>query len=228
MDLPYEINYDIMLSLSGLDLLNMCKVNTYTKNICNDERFWKDKLQLDYGHLEKPINESYKEFYINLAPKKYIVALRYYDDDNYISEGFNLYLNNYEAAGVAITCAALYEDGGDNYLLLGINYMYPKYPGDYDDPKHIVVETFRRYEVIKDYITEVKFDFTDEPSRPIISKYVCTIEGYPTGGTRYIICQFDRMDFLNGVIMVCEWYKRNPHDVIIELFDVEKDIPITF
>src|SRR6516162_4193084 len=65
MDLPKEAWYAIFLNSNYKDLINECKINKRTKNLCNDNRFWKlwlkEKYDLDFGVAEGDWKEIAKK-----------------------------------------------------------------------------------------------------------------------------------------------------------------------
>lgn len=44
-----EVDTHILLRLSDDELFSACMVDTYTKKVCDDDDFWKDKVEHDYG-----------------------------------------------------------------------------------------------------------------------------------------------------------------------------------
>lgn len=65
MDLPYELVYQILLASSIDDVIGWCQVGGHFTDICNDELFWKQRLNKDYPDFSL-INQSfnsYKDYY---------------------------------------------------------------------------------------------------------------------------------------------------------------------
>jgi hypothetical protein len=63
-----EITSQILLSLDYEDLINACQTNKDFNKVCQDEYFWKLKVEHDYGMLtqDKPLNITYRQQYIDL------------------------------------------------------------------------------------------------------------------------------------------------------------------
>lgn len=51
MEIPTEIIYRIMLSLSYSDLPSFAQINTEAASICRDDNFWRSKYHRDHGGL---------------------------------------------------------------------------------------------------------------------------------------------------------------------------------
>jgi ankyrin repeat protein len=64
LDLPWEIQYEILLQSPYQDVLSYCEISAVTKRICDSKDFWKDKLFRDYGIKEsnKPRKIYEKKF----------------------------------------------------------------------------------------------------------------------------------------------------------------------
>lgn len=64
----------LALELDLPDLLNLCLTDkTFNKQVCENEDFWMQKIQLDFPHVENPkrIAKTYKEAY-EILHKTYI------------------------------------------------------------------------------------------------------------------------------------------------------------
>ena len=63
-------NVDILILL-GLDdttLASTCRTNKYAKLLCNDENFWRQKVErLPIKNKAKPVNKTWKEYYRRLT-----------------------------------------------------------------------------------------------------------------------------------------------------------------
>ena len=60
-----------MIILSNLDdrsLLSLCSVDQYTKELCKNETFWRNRTITKYGNISKykPIDMSWREFYLKI------------------------------------------------------------------------------------------------------------------------------------------------------------------
>lgn len=62
--LPKELLYETLLTLDYDTIDNYCNTSEKFKNICNDEKFWKEKLKIDFNSTE-PRNGSFKASYLN-------------------------------------------------------------------------------------------------------------------------------------------------------------------
>ena len=67
-NLSPEIIFQILLDSDYRDLTSYCLGNSNAYNICQDEYFWKQKLDKDYGGLRqyKPTNLTYQQQYVSL------------------------------------------------------------------------------------------------------------------------------------------------------------------
>lgn len=67
-----EITSQILLPLSYVDLMNICKTNKDLNKICQDDHFWKLKVERDYGTIadDKPSNITYRQQYLDLMTIK--------------------------------------------------------------------------------------------------------------------------------------------------------------
>lgn len=75
LDLPVEINDYILLTLPLQSLLKACQTSIYFRDICNDDKFWRDKTSIDYDQItayDKPQNLNWKEYYIKLYNSKIV------------------------------------------------------------------------------------------------------------------------------------------------------------
>ena len=73
--LPRNTLFEILLYLSGADLLNFCSTYTIISSVCdeNNDDFWKMKVVNDYPNQNipnKPNNISWKRFYILLGTSR--------------------------------------------------------------------------------------------------------------------------------------------------------------
>lgn len=48
------------------ELISACESVPHYESICNDDNFWKEKTDLDYGVETKEQNMSWKDFYVNI------------------------------------------------------------------------------------------------------------------------------------------------------------------
>ena len=63
-----DIDYKILLDIDDIsDLLNLCSVNKYMSNLCNED-FWKKKtLLLDSSAMEYKTEETWKEYFLEMV-----------------------------------------------------------------------------------------------------------------------------------------------------------------
>jgi hypothetical protein len=60
-----DLTKEIARHLPTRDVLNFCLTSTYQAEICNDDRFWKDRVIRDLGEiLYKPVSMTFYEYYI--------------------------------------------------------------------------------------------------------------------------------------------------------------------
>lgn len=71
----HDKDFQTMRAFTDDELQRACNMNQYTKNLCNDEQFWRQRIFDRYGaDLEGYLlpNESYKRTYIRLNSYKYL------------------------------------------------------------------------------------------------------------------------------------------------------------
>lgn len=69
-NLPLESHIDIFLYASDRDLPGLCSTSKYSQRICNDNRFWKKRTELNYGDLSLFKGSStWKIFYRDISQK---------------------------------------------------------------------------------------------------------------------------------------------------------------
>lgn len=124
--IPHNIFFEILLKLSGADLLNFCSTNVTISSICDESNdyFWNKKVLNDYidqNIPNKPGNISWKRFYILLGTsRRYIkkVPVTYQIADN-IEQLGHIWIN--------------YTDTPNKILRLTNNLFINKYPNDHPD-----------------------------------------------------------------------------------------------
>jgi hypothetical protein len=77
-----DIYTQMMLQLKGKDLLSMCLTNPYTYTICQNQHFWKMKLEQETILYHNYQYTNYKELYIYLYFIKSIVDIDITDDQS--------------------------------------------------------------------------------------------------------------------------------------------------
>jgi len=62
-----DLDLIILENLNDKDLLNACKINKYTYNLCKNENFWLKRLRKNYPFLEKykSENRTWKNIYVS-------------------------------------------------------------------------------------------------------------------------------------------------------------------
>ena len=61
-----DLDLKIMSDMDDRTLLEFCKTHRYTKELCNNELFWKKRLNKKYGSFNKNENRTWKEFYLKI------------------------------------------------------------------------------------------------------------------------------------------------------------------
>ena len=81
MDLT-QIPFDVLLtSLEQMplpNLLKLCSSDKYFRTLCQDERLWKRRTELEFGNKTKPVNSTWKEYYLSFINRKVPI---YYQGD---------------------------------------------------------------------------------------------------------------------------------------------------
>ena len=69
--LVYGVDYDVLMQLTAKEILKMCQVSHQFDAICQDDYFWKIKLEHDYPHLInlKPTS-TWKSVYLDIEQEK--------------------------------------------------------------------------------------------------------------------------------------------------------------
>lgn len=77
-NLPVEIKEMIMLELDYESLRVFCQVSREIRDLCEDQRFWKKKLQYDYGPsaLKNVEHENYKKAYLSIRKIYFSLIIR--------------------------------------------------------------------------------------------------------------------------------------------------------
>jgi len=65
------MNKDVLLivlsKINNQDLLNICQVNKYFSNLCNNENLWRNKLWKEYRKIYPEENQTWKNMYLKLV-----------------------------------------------------------------------------------------------------------------------------------------------------------------
>ena len=72
-NLPYELHYKIISNLRDRDCISYCIINRVTQSICNDHRFWIEKLDRELSYIDDDDGILHK-------PSEYIVAYKHNDE----------------------------------------------------------------------------------------------------------------------------------------------------
>jgi len=75
--------YEILMPLDDESLLNFCKTtwkNEYSRKLCKNEDFWRNRFYNKYGDFEKNPNRTWKKFYLG------IIELKKFSVDEVIKE----------------------------------------------------------------------------------------------------------------------------------------------
>lgn len=67
-NLPYEVLFNILVNLSAQQLISICTISTYGREICSDETLWKRLIYDKYGVREKiQEDKSWYDNYVYIA-----------------------------------------------------------------------------------------------------------------------------------------------------------------
>lgn len=127
--------FQLLLNLSGANLLNFCATNTTISSICDERNdyFWRTKVFNDYSNVpNKPDNLSWKRFYILLGTtRQFIKQVPITYKDRQLNEWITLgqiWINN--------------TDTPDQILLRANQIFLKRYPNDDPDQLTIVNNKF--------------------------------------------------------------------------------------
>ena len=62
MDLPYEVRMHVVVKMPYPDVLRFCVTSTEAKIICDDDFFWKLKLEHDFPEKDGPLRDDFLEW----------------------------------------------------------------------------------------------------------------------------------------------------------------------
>lgn len=64
-----DVDLIILMDLDDRDLFNLCLTNTYTRDLCRNEDFWRNRSTLKYHDKlkYKDPSKTWKEFYLGLV-----------------------------------------------------------------------------------------------------------------------------------------------------------------
>lgn len=65
--------YEILMPLDDKSLLTFCKISwkdEYSRKLCKDEDFWRNRFYNEYGDLKKNPNRTWKNFYLGIIKFK--------------------------------------------------------------------------------------------------------------------------------------------------------------
>src|SRR5579871_5147202 len=105
-----DIDYNILLDLDDIELINLCATNTRIGKFCSDDEFWRKKIEKKYPGVPIPLQYQgdKKAFYViirNLSLrglKMWAVMNDYLDILKYVYEIDKTLINSYTATDVAI------------------------------------------------------------------------------------------------------------------------------
>lgn len=60
MDLPKDINYQLMLRLEDRDLVNFCRINKKADEYCKDDTFWMNRIIYKFPFIPFDVLKRYK------------------------------------------------------------------------------------------------------------------------------------------------------------------------
>lgn len=141
-ELPLELQYNILLNLSSLDLLNYCQTNRQAYAICQNDYFWILKLQQDFGI-------DYDQAYDlqNFGPRyAYDIIENSYNDDleNALKNGRLDYI---------------YQRYGPDYIMFYCDMFFESKDPGYECAEYLIdtlYETFTQghYDTLKDALLQ--------------------------------------------------------------------------
>ena len=94
----FDVDYRILLQSSFDELKSLCSLNTYFQDICNDDLFWKDKVEMEFGEVDS--SDTYREIYKRIHQADGIEAVK--NNRLYVLEHNDLYNKS------LLTIAAIY------------------------------------------------------------------------------------------------------------------------
>lgn len=66
----FDTDLELLLKLDLQSLERVCRLNTFFSTICQNDLFWRDKVEKDFGRTVlryKPLDETYRQQYLFLS-----------------------------------------------------------------------------------------------------------------------------------------------------------------
>ncbi len=128
-NLPRDLQYQLLLTLSGPDILNLCNTNTTFKQYCSSNRLWLDKLSIEFPGEQVPRGMSPSQFYMQLYKNIITKVAVTVDINGEKTKIGDIWQHNYNTLGKAYYTAEelLKSKGYNRYypLLLLIKFVMP-------------------------------------------------------------------------------------------------------
>lgn len=136
MDLPYELNYKILLQSSYESIMNYCATNRTAKTICDDWMFWMQKLDQDFTSSTSDGTPLIPSQYVNQEQHTDTGSVVYRKWAYVLSNDFSAMINGllyaptaiYDATYSAAMIFRINRDGSSEHevvqqlILLGVIY----------------------------------------------------------------------------------------------------------
>lgn len=61
-----DVDLKIMSDMDDRTLLEFCQTHKYSRELCNNELFWKKRLSRKYGIFNKNEDRTWKQFYLKI------------------------------------------------------------------------------------------------------------------------------------------------------------------
>jgi hypothetical protein len=91
-----DAKWDLLLSAPLTDLLNICELSQEYHRICDNDHFWKLKVEKDFGLSTNPFGLEWVQVYTQLFQQRHLQRLTQLMQDEYLtsSEKINNYIKN--------------------------------------------------------------------------------------------------------------------------------------
>jgi len=61
--LPTDAIFSLLLSSNYNTILNLCQTSTMINNICQNDHFWYQKLDKNFGNFSKLVDKTWRQSY---------------------------------------------------------------------------------------------------------------------------------------------------------------------
>ena len=139
ISLPRDLLIELLLSMKTADLLNLCSSNRQLENLCNNENFWRQKVQQLNLNIPKVFNKSWKQHFIDLTSTKSVPLTIFNNGDRIgtlkikYTDTIETVLNNanelfFSTSNIAHGIALLFQDKNNRILATIANpFTQPTY-----------------------------------------------------------------------------------------------------